>query len=170
MKVLKLSANFEPLEVIDYKDAFKLIFTEKAEVVKEYENLTIRTPRIKYKVPSVVRLVNSFRRPKRKIRFSKHNVLLRDRNRCMYCGEVFNNKELTLDHIIPRSQGGKTCWTNLVACCEECNRRKKNRTPERAGMRLIQAPTEPDWIPFLITFSSKSEIPNDWLDFCFWVQ
>ena len=82
MKVLKLSSNYEPLEVIDYKDAFRLVFTEKAEVVKEYENLTIRTPRIKYKVPSVVRLVNSFRRPKRKIRFSKHNVLLRDRNRC----------------------------------------------------------------------------------------
>ena len=163
-RVLKLNSSYEPVEVVSWKKAIKLVSLEKAEVIKEYDkNLTASI-----KFPAVIRLLKPFKRVRRKIRFNKHNVYARDGWKCQYCGQGFNTIDLTLDHVVPRSRAeGKTTWNNVVSCCKECNRKKGNKTPVEAGMMLKKVPIEPNWIPILLFNLSHSVLPEQWNDFCF---
>ncbi|MFH2010146.1 MAG: HNH endonuclease [bacterium] len=167
IRTLLLSQSYEPIRVISWKRAFTLLSLGKVEVVEEYDR-AIRTTYLVFKMPSVVRLVNVFRRQKRNVKFSRVNVYARDRYKCQYCGLTETLASLTFDHIIPRSRGGKTTWTNVVAACVPCNHEKANRTPAEAGMKLLKKPTMPQWVPSVTLQISVRSIPDAWTDYLYW--
>ncbi len=140
-RVLILNASYEPLHVCSVKRAVSLLMHEIAERVEDSDKI-LRSPSQIFPVPSVVRLKKFVRRPFRyRVSFNRKNVFRRDNHACQYCSKYSN--ELTLDHVLPRSRGGKTRWENVVACCQKCNARKRDRTPEEAGMNLIRKPFAP---------------------------
>lgn len=166
-RTLLLSQSYEPIKLISWQRAFTLLTLGKVEVVEEYEQ-DVRTVHLVFKVPAVVRLLRSFRRHKKPVKFSRVNIYARDNYRCQYCGNKAPISELTYDHVVPRAQGGKTSWTNIVTCCYDCNRDKGNRTPQQAGMRLRSEPAQPRWVPaWTIRVSAKS-IPEAWRDYLYW--
>ena len=134
--VLQLNASYEPLRVIPARRALTLI--TKGKAVVEVPTSTEIYPGIF--LPSVIKLRVYKHVPIRMQVVSRKNIFMRDGERCMYCGQKFRPQELTLDHIIPRSRGGKNSWDNLVACCAKDNHKKGDRTPEEAGMHLIHKP------------------------------
>jgi 5-methylcytosine-specific restriction endonuclease McrA len=136
-KVLLLNASYEPLNVCTWKRAVSLMLKGKAEEVEYTEKLINRT----ISTPSVIKLRYYVAVPYKELPFSKKNVLLRDNHTCQYCGK--KAKELTVDHIIPKSKGGGNSWENLVTACAECNCKKANRTPQEAGMKLVKNPLKP---------------------------
>ncbi len=138
--VLVLNANFEPLNVCSTARAMGLILVGKAEIVQNGRGV-IRTPTRVYERPSVIRLQYMVHRPRPRVRLNKREIFRRDGYRCQYCGRV--SAHLTLDHVVPKNRGGKYTWDNLVSACPQCNRRKGNRTPQEAGMKLRRLPTEP---------------------------
>ncbi len=89
------------------------------------------------------------RLPKKEVKFTRHNIFERDRNTCQYCGQVFERKDLNLDHVIPRDRGGPTTWENIVCSCIHCNTQKANRTPQEAALHLVRKPKRPKWRPFV---------------------
>ena len=101
-------------------------------------------------VPRVVRLLNYDRVPRTVVKFNRRNVFLRDENRCQYCRRKFAARDLSLDHVVPRSRGGETTWENIVSACLRCNVRKGSRTPQEAGMRLFREPSRPKRNPVLV--------------------
>jgi 5-methylcytosine-specific restriction endonuclease McrA len=101
------------------------------------------------RIPRVVLLVSFDRVPQRRVRFSRHNIFVRDANTCQYCARRFARSELNLDHVVPRCRGGRTTWENVVCSCIECNRRKGGADPASAGMKLIRLPQRPAWSPFV---------------------
>lgn len=123
----------------------KLVFMEKVEVVEESER-EIRSISTSMRIPSVVRLVQFVRFRRREAKFSRRNVYARDHYKCQYCGGRFPADDLTCDHVVPRSQGGRAEWSNIVTCCVTCNRRKGGRTPEQAGLHLLKPPARPSWL------------------------
>jgi len=100
----------------------------------------LHAARVAMRLPSVIRLLEYRRIPHQTRALSRKNILLRDRNTCQFCGEVLASGELTLDHVVPRSRGGRSSWENLVACCYNCNNSKGDRTPEEAGFKLARRP------------------------------
>src|SRR4030043_1333866 len=143
---LLLNASFEPLMVISWKKAVVMVILDKVEVVEEYGRI-LRGVTFALRLPAVIRLTRYVRRKTLLVKFSRQNLYVRDSGRCQYCGASFEQKELTYDHVIPRSRGGQTEWTNVVTCCTSCNLKKGGRTPEEAGMSLIRKPRAPIWIP-----------------------
>jgi len=145
----------------------RLVFVGKVEVVEETEN-TVRSVSLAVKVPSVVRLLRFVSFKRSEVKFSRQNIYARDRFQCQYCGKKLKTEDLTYDHVIPRSRGGKTEWGNIVTCCIACNRRKGGRTPLEAGMKLIRTPTKPVWLwGFHARFSPHSA-PESWRDYLYW--
>ncbi len=166
-RVLKLNQSYEPIEIINWQDAIRLIFLEKAEIVREYDDKKLHSAKDVFNMPAVIRLYSSFRRPRKRVKFNRKNIVARDRCRCLYCGNKFLPSELTFDHVIPRSRGGPTTWENIVSCCKPCNDKKADRTPARANMKLKKKPSRPDWIPIAALSLSKKHIPKPWRDFCY---
>jgi 5-methylcytosine-specific restriction endonuclease McrA len=116
------------------------------------------------RVPRVILLVAYDRFPKREVRFSRMNIYSRDKQQCQYCGGRMSKSELNLDHVIPKSRGGKTSWENVVCSCFNCNRIKGGRTPAESGLRLLIAPRKPAWTPFFHgSFIKKGY--REWLPF-----
>ncbi len=109
----------------------------------------VHAVRYRLKVPEILLLLDYDQVPRRRVTFSRRNVYRRDHNTCQYCGTRPSIEELTVDHVIPRSRGGRTNWVNCVLSCVKCNRRKSNRTLAEAGVRLIREPREPTWSPCL---------------------
>ncbi len=106
----------------------------------------IHSPSLSFLAPDAIYLVTFDRLPRVEVVFSRANLLIRDRYTCQYCGKsVKNPKDRTIDHILPRSRGGKTTWDNVVLCCRKCNLKKGDRTPEEAGMKLLSKPRAPRW-------------------------
>lgn len=165
MDTLLLSSSYEPLATISWQEAVVKWSLGKVEIIEEYENRFIRSTSLVLKIPSVARLIHTFRRPKQKIRFSKYNVHARDNWKCQYCGEELNAKDLTIDHIIPRSKGGRTIWENVVSCCKECNKKKSNKSLRESKMKLRSQPVEPDWIPLVRVRIKQMEVPEAWLPY-----
>src|SRR5450631_4394422 len=132
-QTLLLNQGFEPIKVISWQRAITLLFLGKVEVLEEYDR-DIRSVTMVIKIPAVVRLLRAFRRHARPVKFSRVNIYARDNYRCQYCGKKAPISDLTYDHVLPRSQGGLTEWTNIVSCCYLCNRKKGGRTPNEAGM------------------------------------
>ena len=158
--VLLLSSTYEPLRVISWQNAVCMFFLGKVEIIEEYDH-HIRSVSVAIKAPAVVRLLRFFRAGRRSPPLSRANVLARDGFRCQYCYNELNSKEATLDHVVPRSQGGKTTWENIVCACAGCNRKKGGRTPKEAHMKLLSKPIKPDWLPVL-NINLHGKVPSAW--------
>jgi 5-methylcytosine-specific restriction endonuclease McrA len=134
--VLVLNASYEPVSISSARRALTLMVKGAAHVEEHYGREVY--PGIL--LPCVIRLRNYKRIPIRVSVLTRKNIYARDRHICQYCGDKFDPRRLTLDHIVPESRGGPFSWSNLVACCVPCNRRKADRTPEEAGMALLHKP------------------------------
>lgn len=143
--VLLLNANYEPLNVCDFRRAYALIMLGKADIIQESDYM-IRTSEGRLSAPSIVKMRYQVRRPVPTLRLSRHSVLARDRYTCQYCG---TSRDLTIDHVTPRWMGGPHTWDNLVACCRRCNLKKGDKTPKQANMKLKTQPRRPKFIPYL---------------------
>ena len=137
--VLVLNATFEPINVTAVRRALVLMLKGVAQA-EETNHAEVHTTHKAMQVPSVIRLLTYRHIPQQSRALSRKNILLRDRNTCQFCGHAFPASELTLDHVMPRSRGGRSSWENLVACCYGCNNRKGDRTPEEAGLKLQRRP------------------------------
>jgi len=139
-RVLVLNADYTPLNVTSLQRGFNLVYKGKAEVVKSADK-SIITDTKEYERPLIIRLLNYVKYVYRRLRVNRHRIYKRDGHKCVYCG---NSKQLTIDHVMPKSKGGKNTWENLVTCCTKCNLKKSDRTPEQAGMKLSIKPHEPN--------------------------
>ena len=138
--VLVLNQGFEPHDVCRTRRAIVLVYCGKAELVEDSRGEVHSVSR-SFAIPSVIRLTQRVRRPLHERRLTRGEVFMRDRYTCQYCGR--ETRELTLDHVVPRSQGGGHSWDNVVSACRTCNRKKGGRTPEQAGMKLLSEPRAP---------------------------
>jgi 5-methylcytosine-specific restriction endonuclease McrA len=163
---LLLNSTFEPLLVVSWKKAIVLLVRGKVEVLEEYDR-AIRGVTISLKLPAVIRLKTHIRKRTPIVKFSRQNLYTRDKVKCQYCGSHFEPSALTYDHVVPRSRGGQTDWTNVVTCCLPCNLKKGGRTPEEAGMRLIRKPRAPIWIPLLTISLGLKETPLPWKSYLY---
>jgi 5-methylcytosine-specific restriction endonuclease McrA len=162
---LLLSYDYRALRLINWQQAFKLIFTEKAEIIKEFAEGSIKTVSQSFKVPAVIRLLKKFKL-RTKVRLSRKNILIRDKFKCRYCGFKGTSSVLTLDHVVPRSRGGKFTWENIVTSCWDCNNVKGNRLPEEAGMFIHgRPPHQMDVFEYIkLAFESRADV-EEWQDF-----
>lgn len=174
--VLALNRNYMAVHVISVRRAFCLLFKELAEVIhvengqyltydfdgwREYSELKvelgdkrpeedwIRAVNFDIQVPRVVRITTYDRLPKNTVKFNRRNIFLRDGHRCQYCGNRYSSPRLSLDHVMPKSRGGPDTWENIVCACLDCNVSKGGRTPQEAGMQLLQEPFKPKRSPQL---------------------
>lgn len=145
-QVVVLNADYSFLSVTSWKNAVCLLIEEKAETLKETERIVRNSDRtVVVTVPTVIRLVKFIRSIfKTKVPYSKRNVFARDNQRCAYCGKKIEElSDCTIDHIVPRAQGGKSTWENCVTSCKPCNHHKADRTPTEANMSLKFKPYRP---------------------------
>ena len=190
-QVLVLNRLWQAINVCTVRRAFTLLCQGHAQVVHadgqnnffthdfeswrdfstgEPEGEMVNTISFKIRVPRVIVLLLFDRMPRKEVKFTRHNIFERDKNMCQYCGNVFDKRDLNLDHVLPRDKGGATTWENIVCSCIPCNTRKGNRLAHQVGMQLIKKPARPKWRPFVhITFDSK--LHDSWrhfLDFAYW--
>ena len=170
---LVLNADFRPLSYFplslwSWQEAVKAVVTDRVNVVSEYEQV-VRSPTFELPLPSVISLkeyVSQARRPA----FTRFNVFLRDRFVCQYCGDGLPAQELTFDHVVPRSRGGRTTWQNVVSACAPCNLRKGGRMPEDSGVPPLRPPREPTM--WELQENGRAFPPNflhdSWGDFLYW--
>jgi 5-methylcytosine-specific restriction endonuclease McrA len=173
--VLVLNKTFAAVHIISVRRAFCLLCKDLAEVVsldegqfatydfqswaelsefrarhfRQEDDDWVRTPTAEIQAPRVIRLLSYDKMPKQTVKFNRRNIFARDHNQCQYCGKKFPTSELSLDHVVPRSQGGATTWDNIVCACVDCNVRKGGRTPRQASMTLIRKPEKPRRSPLL---------------------
>ncbi len=166
---LLLNTTYEPLRVIHWQRAVTLLWQGKVEVLEVYER-EIRSISMTLKLPAVLRLLKlvKIESARRGVKFSRVNIFLRDGHRCQYCGRHFRTEDLTFDHVVPIANGGRKVWENIVTACWICNNRKSGRTPDEAGMRLIQLPHRPRWRPFLVITIGIKNTPEVWRDYLYW--
>lgn len=177
--VLVLNRYYQPVHVTSVKRAFALLYQGVAKAIDNQYRLyefadwaalrgtehdCISTVSRTIRIPRVLVLSAYEYLPKGKVRFSRLNIYGRDRDTCQYCGRQLPRPDLNLDHVQPRSQGGKTSWENVVCSCVECNLRKGGRTPEQAGMALLTKPVRPRWTPFF-RGAVKRVTYREWLPF-----
>jgi 5-methylcytosine-specific restriction endonuclease McrA len=170
---LILNADFRPLSyfplsVWPWQEAVKAIFRGSVTVISEYDRV-VHSPSCEFRLPSVLAL-KEFVETERTPAFTRFNVFLRDRWRCQYCGGTFKTHELTFDHVMPKSKGGRTSWENIVAACQCCNRRKGNKTPGEIGMFPLSPPKRPS--VYELQGCGRQFPPNflheSWGDFLYW--
>jgi 5-methylcytosine-specific restriction endonuclease McrA len=178
--VLVLNRHYQPVHVTSAKRAFSLLYLGVARVLdREFRTFdfdswsqlssgagddVVHTINRAIRVPRVIVLQIYDRIPKTKVRFSRHNIYMRDGNTCQYCCQTLPRTELNLDHVVPRAQGGRTTWENVVCCCIDCNLAKGARTPEQAGMVLRKAPSRPRWTPTFRAAGDRIRY-REWLPF-----
>lgn len=187
-RTLILNTDYRPHEHVDWKDAVTSMFGGKIEVLVQYDevltvigrNHLITFPELRVAlrqvigtdadsitihVPAVAVLRRKVGKVKTGIKFSRINVATRDGFRCQYCGDELPLSKLNYDHVIPRDQGGKTVWENIVMSCYPCNSRKANQTPEQAGMRLLSVPRRPLVLPMTGPHIEAGGAPAEWVPF-----
>lgn len=133
-----------PLGFVSWKDAVRLYHKDKASILHEDMNRVLHSDSFEMGMPTVVQVRNRVARAaKMSVPFTRRNLAIRDDSTCQYCGKVLATHQYTMDHVLPRSQGGISSWTNLCICCQKCNRYKGGKTPEQAGMKLLKPLIEP---------------------------
>lgn len=160
-RVLVLNADYTPVNVTNITRAIKLIVKEKAEIIKEGGKI-LRSEKRSFKTPIIIRLLNYVKINFFKVVLTKRNIYVRDGFKCVYCD---SNNKLTLDHVIPKSRNGKNDWLNLVTCCDSCNKKKGDKTPEEAGMVLLRKPIKPSYYTFLKRYLDQNI--SDWDPYLF---
>jgi 5-methylcytosine-specific restriction endonuclease McrA len=177
--VVVLNRLWQPVHTCSVRRALKLVSLGHAQIVQtdgesrfqthdlmswvEHSSETVadeivRTVRLALRIPKIIVLALYDRFPRKEVKFTRHNVFLRDKFICQYCGDRFAERELNLDHVVPRDKGGKTTWENIVTSCISCNTLKANKLAHDAGMRLRREPAVPRWRPL---FGMKSDLPAD---------
>lgn len=159
--VLVLNQNYEPLNVCNVRRAVVLVLRGKAEIIETARGALHTTSRA-FPLPSVIRLFHLIRRPRPKVRLTRKEIFARDGWHCVYCGR--ETRDLTLDHVIPRHQGGEHTWENLVSACKPCNHRKAGRTPSEARMALRREPAAPR-VSIYYTFFQYLHNKYEWRKF-----
>ncbi len=180
--VLVLNRHYQPIHVTNVRRAFSLLYLGVARVVDpefktfdfdswaqlSAERRTTATSSAPSTAPSGCRASSccssTTASRKTKVRFSRHNIYMRDGNTCQYCGEELPRVDLNLDHVVPRAQGGRTTWENVVCCCIDCNLSKGARTPDQAGLKLLKMPVRPRWTPTFRTNGGQVRY-REWLPF-----
>jgi 5-methylcytosine-specific restriction endonuclease McrA len=160
--------NYFPLSLWSWQDAVKAVCLDRVTIISEYEQ-RISSPSMEIRLPSVIALkeyVPQTRNPA----FTRFNVFLRDRFSCQYCGTGHSASDLTFDHVVPRSKGGRTNWTNVVAACGPCNLRKANKLPNQCGMHPLATPMAPN--VWQLQENGRGFPPNylheSWRDYLYW--
>lgn len=159
-RVLVLNLDHSPVAVVTVQKALVLAFLEKVSCLRYYDALKVRTVTREFSYPAVVRLNEYKPIPFKGVMLNRNNLFRRDGHECQYCG---SRKHLTIDHVIPRSKGGQTSWTNLITACNPCNVQKGSRTPEQAGMPLRKHPYRPSLSHFLAEYAEKHA--EEWMPF-----
>lgn len=159
-KVLVLNLDHSPIGIVSVQKGLVLTILDKATSLAHFEYLRIRTVSRDFLYPAVIRLYEYKTIPHKGVMLNRNNLFKRDGNSCQYCG---SGKNLTIDHVIPRSKGGKTEWKNLVTACHRCNTYKGDKTPEQVNMRLSQQPFRPTLPFFLAEYAERHA--EEWLPF-----
>ena len=168
-QVLVLDPGYQPFTRVSWQRALILFFQQKVEIIESYDDREVRSVTFTIRMPSVIRFLRAIRGKRKVIKFSRNNIHLRDKGACQYCGVKVPLSEYTYDHVTPRSQGGKTDWTNIVVCCMSCNQKKSGRTPAQAGMRLRSTPIRPITLPELrVTITWTPNMPELWRSYLYW--
>jgi len=144
VNVLKLDSSFKPVEVISWEEAVVLTWLKKAWAA-EYTDKWAHSAKKAFQIPSVIVLFRYIDEKFFEVSCVRKNIILRDEHRCQYCSKYFKEKELTIDHVIPCSKGGKTKWDNVVTACCDCNQKKGSYMPENAPVKLIRRPLAPSY-------------------------
>ena len=163
-KTLLLSPYYFPIKILRWEDAVKMRYEGTADVVAEYDD-EICSPSVTWKMPAVMRLRKMPSTRKRGVKFSRLNVYQRDGYRCQYCGNKCPIALLSYDHVVPRSSGGGTDWTNIVTACRPCNLRKANKSCDDAGMFPLNEPVRPRFLPLTAPAIDRNQVPEEWLGF-----
>jgi 5-methylcytosine-specific restriction endonuclease McrA len=182
---LVLNRNWQPIGVMTVAKTLVKVFNETARIVDpvDYQQYTwedwaklrpaphelcIRSNRFQIRVPEVVSLTRYDRMPSNSVTFSRRNVFKRDRFTCQYCGRQPGSEELTIDHVVPRAQGGTSSWENCVLACIDCNASKADRTPVQARMKLHRAPARPHWRPLYATHGARIDSWSKFISEAYW--
>lgn len=164
-KTLLLNTTYEVLSFIPERKALKLLFKDKVEVISSWNNYEIKWDQGKINHPSILKLKNHVKRNYSNSNFSRKAVVKRDYNTCQYCGLKLTASQITIDHVVPRAQGGITSFTNCVVCCGTCNNFKADRTPEQAKMILIKKPIHPSFSSYHYVSDPQEYWHIDWNDY-----
>jgi len=162
---LLLNSWMLPHRIIPWQEAITLWYLGKVDVLEEYDDI-VASPSVSMPLPAVVRLRRQVVGVRRGVKFSRANVFSRDGYQCQYCANKKPRSELSFDHVLPRTHGGRTGWENIVTACRPCNLKKRNRTPEQAGMRLLRQPVRPTSLPIEPMSFGGREIPLEWRCYC----
>lgn len=182
---LVLNRNWQPVNIASVARALTLVWNQAARVVdpesyqlydwEDWARLApqddqpfVRTVSMRLRVPEIVSLITFDRLPQSVVTFSRRNIFKRDRYTCQFCGNQPQPDDLTIDHVVPRSQGGQSTWENCVLACVACNHKKANRTPAQAGMRLRKAPVRPDWNPVYSQHAVRVESWTKFISHAYW--
>jgi 5-methylcytosine-specific restriction endonuclease McrA len=164
-RTLLLTPWYIPIQILHWQDAIKMIYEETVDVVATYDE-EVRSPSVTWMMPAVVRLRKLKRsRAQTSIKFSRGNVYARDGHRCQYCGQSFDEADLSYDHVVPRYAGGRRNWTNIVTACKPCNSRKGSRSCDEAGMWPLRDPFAPSSLPLHGPRIDMSTAPDEWQDY-----
>lgn len=157
--------SYFPLSVCSWQEALKNVFLDRVNIVQEYDEI-VRSPSRAFRLPAVVSL-KTYVRPPRQPAFTRFNVFLRDLFSCQYCKA---KEDLTFDHVVPRSRGGRTTWTNVVAACSPCNLKKGGQLPRESGMAPAQAPRQPTVAELYEKGRSfpRGYLHESWHDYLYW--
>jgi 5-methylcytosine-specific restriction endonuclease McrA len=187
--VLVLNKHWTAIHVCSVRRALGLVVEDLARVVnaeyqtfdfnswaalsahiEEHGNEFIHTPRLQVLVPEVILLVGYHRMPPRTVKFNRKNIYIRDGYTCQYCGATPPREELTIDHVIPRSRGGRSTWENVALACQRCNAKKGNRLLTELTMKLTRPPKRPHWFSTLRTSLRNTERPvwQKFVDVAYW--
>ena len=160
--VLVLNTNYAPMDICTAKRAICLYYNEKVDILESYKE-DVHSPSITLSLPSIVRLKDYVKHNQMDVILTRRNLLVRDNYECQYCGS--KKSPLTMDHVKPKKQGGKDSWENLVAACQNCNRKKGNRTPDEAKMPLKRIPRKPNKKHYFQQFISTHQ--GSWKPYLF---
>lgn len=193
--VLVLNKHFHPVNIINARRAFCMLFGEVAEVIsheddtyatydfktwaeisearRQYANPDldwVNTAELSLMIPRIIRLLTYERMWVYRAKLTRRNIYFRDANTCQYCGRRFKAPDLNIDHVVPKSRGGRDSWENLVCACVPCNIRKANKTPREAGMSLVRKPKEPALDPMISLHLGKRKYASwrAFLDDAYW--
>ena len=161
-KTLKLDISYRPIEIVDAVEALVLCLIGKAQAIENYQK-EIKSVSDSFQLPAVIVLKRFVKFQFKVVSAHRREIILRDNNQCQYCAKELPNEKLTLDHIIPKSKGGKNTWDNLVAACKKCNQRKGNRTPEEANMKLLCKPRKPKYD--ILRTVGKNQVSELWKNY-----
>lgn len=182
---LVLNRNWQPVNVATVSRALLMVWNESARIVdpSDYQlydwedwskqvpsgdELFVQAVRQRLRVPEVITLTQFDRLPSAAVTFSRRNVFKRDHYTCQYCNKQPGSDELTIDHVVPRAQGGQSSWTNCVLACLECNSRKADRTPTEARMALRKVPIRPTWRPLYSSHALRMESWSKFISEAYW--